>query len=78
MMENKNNSLNNLKPYFTDIKNLYYVIDYLIVEDENEMNSILECMNKEEKIIEKQRGEFSMKINHKFLIIERKKIKNNL
>lgn len=77
-MENKNNSLNNLKPYFTDIKNLYYVIDYLIVEDENEMNSILECMNKEEKIIDKQRGEFSMKINHKFLIIERKKIKNNL
>ena len=77
-MENKNNSLNNLKPYFTDIKNLHYVIDYLIVEDENEMNSILECMNKEEKIIDKQRGEFSMKINHKFLIIERKKIKNNL
>lgn len=78
MMGNKNYNLNDLKPYVSDLKNLYYVVDYLTVENENEMNSILECMNKEEKSVDKQRGQFTMKINNKFLIVERNIIKNHL
>ena len=69
---------NIIKKFEDDIKNIFMIQDYLILEDLKECNTLIEDIfikNKEEKLISKNIGSFSIVINTKFLLISKRDLK---
>ena len=69
---------NIIKKFEDDIKNIFMIQDYLILGDLKECNTLIEDIfikNKEEKLISKNIGSFSIVINTKFLLISKRDLK---
>ena len=57
--------------YKNDIDNMTYVVDFMIVEDINQRDAVIDYISKEENIKTLNHGVFTTIINHKFLIVTR-------